>query len=507
MWNRREFTAASASALAATALATRAQAQSGLPIVNVHVDLHGDAGPLEHKWSRCAGSDRAEITMREGWRSDARRFRKEAGLESVRFHGILDDEMGVWPQGFVPLPQPNFQNVDNVYDGLMSLGLDPWVEISFMPSKLASGKSLFPGYTGNITPPKSLTDWGAFIRLFAQHLIGRYGAPEVRKWNFEVWNEPNLGFFFAGTQAQYFDFYRATALALKAVDPALKVGGPSTSAVQWIPEFLDYCSTSNTPIDFVSTHVYAGDDQTKIFGEAAKFSQTDVIPAAVEQVRGQIDASSFKGIPFWLSEWSSDSPAMIASVVTRCLPYCNGLSHWELSGVFEEVFIPSNILVDGSNGWGMFAPRNIPMPAFNTYKLMNRLGHTRLSAEGPALASKRDDGKAAILVWNLAEVAQAKGLPGAVIARKVVGERKRIAVALKGAHPGQRVQVSYVDWTRGSPMPAWHALGSPQYMTQVQLAHVRASAEIAAPEMRKLDAKSSLALDLPAEGVALIELI
>src|ERR1700748_1679496 len=107
--------------------------------------------------------------------------------------------------------EPNFQNVDNVYDGLMDLGFQPWVEISFMPGKLASGKSTFPGYTGNITPPKSLDDWGAFIRLFAQHLIGRYGAQEVRKWNFEVWNEPNImGIFFGGTQAQYFDFYRAT---------------------------------------------------------------------------------------------------------------------------------------------------------------------------------------------------------------------------------------------------------------------------------------------------------
>ena len=507
MWNRREFTAASASLLAAASITDRAQAQSALPVVPVQVDLHGDAGPLEHKWSRCAGSDRAEITMREDWRRDAARFRNECGLERVRFHGILDDEMGVWKQGYVPMAGPNFQNIDNVYDGLMSLGLEPWVEISFMPGKLASGQFNFPGYTGNITSPKSLDDWGAFTRLFAQHLVARYGAPEVRKWNFEVWNEPNLGVFFTGTQAQYFDFYRATALALKAVDPALKIGGPSTSAVQWIPQFLDYCGKTNTPLDFVSTHIYAGDDQKPIFGQAEKYKESDVIPTAVEQVRGQIDATPFKGIPFWLSEWSSDSPAMIAEVVTRCLPYCDALSHWELSGVFEEIFIPSQILVDGYNGYGMMAPRNIPMPAFNTYKLMNRLGRTRLNAEGPALASRKADGKASVLVWNLAEVTQAKGMPGAQVARKVTGERKQIAVTMRSAHADQHVQVSYVDWERGSPMPAWHALESPQYMTLAQLAYVRASAELAAPQMHKLDAKSTITLELPPEGVALLELI
>src|ERR1700761_3620611 len=156
MWNRREFTVASASVLAAASLTNGARAQSALPVENVHVDLHSDGGALEHKWSRCAGSDRAEITMRADWRNDAARFHKECGLERVRFHGILDDEMGVWPVGFVPMSEPNFQNVDNVYDGLVNLGLEPWVEISFMPGKLASGKSTFPGYTGNITPPKSL---------------------------------------------------------------------------------------------------------------------------------------------------------------------------------------------------------------------------------------------------------------------------------------------------------------------------------------------------------------
>ena len=232
--------------------------------VDIHVDLSQETGKLDHIWSRCAGSDRAAITLREEWRHDLERFHKETGLERVRFHGILADELGVWTSG----KEPNFQNVDAVYDGLLERGVQPFVELSFMPRKLASGPTKSLLYGANVTPPSSLSDWTDFIGTFVRHLATRYGIGEVRKWYFEVWNEPNLKYFWSGTQADYFDLYKATAAAVKAVDPALKVGGPATASVEWIPEFLDHCANAGAPVDFISTHIYAGDDQAPLFGQA-----------------------------------------------------------------------------------------------------------------------------------------------------------------------------------------------------------------------------------------------
>jgi xylan 1,4-beta-xylosidase len=470
--------------------------------VPVVVDLRDETGPLEHIWSRCAGSDRAAITLREDWRCDLERFRREAGLERVRFHGVFADELGVWPDG----PQPNFQNVDAVYDGLLDRGVRPLVELSFMPKKLASGAASFGFYRANVTPPASLPDWAGFIQAFVRHLLGRYGAAEVRRWMFEVWNEPDLDSFWSGTQAQYFELYKATAAAVKAVDPALKVGGPATSAVQWIPRFLAWCGEAGASVDFVSTHIYPGDKQEKIFGHADKRSQNEVIPAAMAQVRAQIDATRFKGAPLWLTEWSSDSPAMIAHVVTQCLPYCQVMSHWALSSVFEELQVEPTLLNERSNGWGMLARRSIAKPPFNTYKLLNRLGGRRLAAAGPALATRTAQGGAAVAVWNLAEVTLPPGVPGALADRSVRGAPRRYAVQLQGAQAGDRVRVSYVDQVRGSPFPAWRALGSPQYPTRAQLAQIREAAELVAPEVRTLGPGGGLVLDLPPEGLALIEL-
>lgn len=508
MLNRRTLIS-TASALGATiALAGSARAALA-PLANetVDVDLTADQGALRHIWSECVGSDRAGLTMREEWRLDAKRAHREAGIKSVRFHGIFnDDEMGVRPKvAFGPGAQSyNFQNIDNVYDGVIDAGLKPFVELSFMPTKLASGGANFGTYRGNITPPTSMDDWKGLITEFVRHLIARYGAAEVRTWYFEVWNEPDLGFFWSGTQAQYFELYKASVEAVKGVDPALKVGGPATSKVQWIPAFLDYCAQNKLPVDFVSTHLYAGDNQKIVFGEANRYTQNEIYAAAMKMASEQIAASAYKDAELWLGEWSSDSPAMIAHIINGCLPYVRGMSYWQISK-YEEVLIPNFIFKEGDNAWGLFSARNVARPTFNTFKLLNRLGDRRVKADGPALAT-RGAGGGAVLVWNLAEAQQASGIPGASSVRKVTGEAKRFTVRLKGAKPGQAVKVSYVDMERGSPYPAWRALGAPQYPTREQLTKIRAAAELPAPQGVKLNRDRELVVDLPPEGVALIEL-
>ena len=170
-WTRREFIA-TGSALGAVALAPSAFAQGMGQADRVDIDLNRELGALEHIWSRAMGSDRAAITLREAWRKDLDRWVSEAGLERVRFHGILNDELGV--------SLGNFQNVDAVYDGLLARGVQPFVELSFMPRTLASGTKEFGFYKANVTPPTSVGDWTKLIDKFIRHLIERYGVSEVR---------------------------------------------------------------------------------------------------------------------------------------------------------------------------------------------------------------------------------------------------------------------------------------------------------------------------------------
>ena len=505
-FDRRTIIKGAALTSALAALPWRARAEA--PLVPVSIDTRQVTAPLPHVWEECAGSDRAAITLRESWRKDLDRWRKEAGLRRVRFHGIFADELGVHAPSIMnarPDAPPNFQNVDRVYDGLLEHGVTPFIELSFMPRKLASGTSTFGFYGANVSPPKSNEEWAQFIRHFVVHLVERYGLAAVRSWHFEVWNEPDLPFFWTGNQQQYFDLYKATAVAIKSVDGSLQVGGPSTSKTAWMTEFSAFCGQNNAPCDFISTHAYSGDSQATLFGPSVNLAQADVIPEAIRRARQKIDAGPLRGRPLWLTEWSSDSPAMMAHIIKGCLPHVHAMSHWTLSGTYEELGVADYVLKEGDNGFGTLI-QGIPRPSFNTYKLLHALGDHQLAAEGPVLATRRTGRSIAALVWNLADVKQPSGIPGQSHTRTVSGKTRRYQVEFKGARPGQRVRVRYVDQERGSPMPAWRAMGSPQYPTMQQVQALRQRAEIPPPQVMGLDRSARLTLVLPPEGVALIEL-
>jgi xylan 1,4-beta-xylosidase len=137
--------------------------------------------------------------LRQDWRHQLTKAHRELGFQYVRFHGLLDDAMSVvsrggWGSGPERL---SFFNIDSIFDFLLSIGMKPFIELGFMPSALASGAQTCFYYRANVTPPADYEAWGGLIESLARHLVDRYGLDEVRAWFFEVWNEPNLPFFWA----------------------------------------------------------------------------------------------------------------------------------------------------------------------------------------------------------------------------------------------------------------------------------------------------------------------
>ncbi len=197
------------------------------PLENVqfHCNLAETVGPLAHVWEHTVGSSHAQMALRADWQTQLRRCRTELGFRHVRFHAILSDDMGTL------MKEENrqlfsFFNADQIWDFLLSIGMKPFVELSFMPTTLASGKKTVFHYHSNVTPPKDFKQWAALIQKLVEHWVKRYGLEEVRTWFFEVWNEPNLKAFWPSTQAKYFKLYHYTVQAIKEVDDCLRVGGP-----------------------------------------------------------------------------------------------------------------------------------------------------------------------------------------------------------------------------------------------------------------------------------------
>ena len=225
--------------------------------------------PNDRYWTFCVGSCHAALALRADYQAQLQKAHEELGFQRVRFHGLFSDDMKVITRlsdyialipGSKKVRTQSFHHIALVFDFLLSIGMKPFVELSFMPTALASGKRTTFYYKGNITQPKHCEEWRALMRDFLRFCIARYGRNEVRSWHFEVWNEPNLPFFFKGSQKEYFRFYADTTLALKEVDEQIQVGGPVTSENLWLPELRAFCEKNQVPLGFLSTHHYPGDD-------------------------------------------------------------------------------------------------------------------------------------------------------------------------------------------------------------------------------------------------------
>jgi len=506
--NRRDFVAAAGAVFTQSLTVNPGRlwgAETG--VAQINIDLGATTSSLPHFWEKCAGSDRTVVGLREQWRQDLVRCQRQTGIASVRCHGLFDDEMGIAAQGAGKF---NFLYVDQIYDFMLDHDVRPFVELSFMPEAFATSANRIFAYKGNVSPPKDWRNWYDMVRAFTDHCVKRYGLQEVRGWKFEVWNEPNIGFW-AGSQEQYFELYKQSAQAVKDVDKDLKVGGPATAQLAWIPDLIAYCSQNNVPIDFVSTHVYPSDPQQKIFGKANMYPYEQVIPRGLEHIRNQVESSQLPHLPIWLTEWSSQNPAFIADTIKSCVGLAEAMSYWTFSNVFEEMGVPRGIF---NNTFGMLDQWGIARPSLHAFAMLHKLGNQQIpTAEGPVLATRRTDGSTAILLWNLIPTRNAglfaNGDPFAAGGgtHGAQGSPLSVQLALHGYQGAREVKISQVNTEIGSAQPAWAAMGSPQYPSRDQIEKLRAAAELPPPEMRTLPHASNVpfSITLPPNGIALLE--
>jgi xylan 1,4-beta-xylosidase len=460
---------------------------------NIAVDAQAPTTPFPHFWEQMFGSGRAILSLRESYRDDVRAVKKVADFNYVRFHAILHDEVGVYNEDEHGNPVYNFAYVDQIYDGLLKLGVRPFVEISFMPKKLAfNPDALHPfWYKQNVSPPKSMERWDDLIKHFAQHLVDRYGIDEVAQWYFEVWNEPNIDFWNGiPRDRSYFDLYAHTARDLKAINPRLRVGGPATAAAAWVSEFLKYTSENHVPVDFVSTHGYADDTTLDLFGKSLDIPMDERVCRAVEKVHNEIKQSSTPDLSLFWTEWnvqgmkeSRDTIFVgpgLANTVRQCDGKVNMMSFWTFSDVFEEGG-PSPKPFEGQ--FGLRAKGGINKPSYYAYGLLHELGDQRIANDThDAIVTRSSDGTLAVAAWNIVD-------PGEQ------GSTKTMTLTFAHVPPNARVSIARVDQDHGAVLNHYKAMGNPEDPTAAQVEQLNRESALPPAEQTTLrDGKLELKL-------------
>lgn len=507
-----------------------AQSESSVP-VPLTIDAAAPTNPFPHFWEKTFGSGRAILSLRESYRTDLTTVKEATDFDSVRFHAIFQDEVGLYDpdRKTIEFAQTagksgttsqdnsayNFSYIDQIYDGLLARHVRPYVELSFMPRKMAADPNkLHPfWYHPVVSPPKSYDEWDAMIRAFAQHLVNRYGLDEVATWKFEVWNEPNLDFWGGEPKQQtYFELYDHTARAIKSVSPRLQVGGPSTAQAAWVTPYLQHVKDGNVPIDFVSTHVYANDTARDVFGTDEQIPRDEMVYRSAKKVHDQIVNSPFPNLPLIFSEYNAsyanepnvtDTDYMgpwLANTIRQCDGLVSNMAYWSFSDVFEEQGV---VRTPFYGGFGLIAADNIPKPSLNAFRALHKLGTRRLHIDSDsALATTEANGSVALALWDYAP-------PDGTGARYTMptgpsGPSKVFTVTFQHVSASAAVEIWRVDDDHGNVIKAFNAMGRPAGdLTQEQITNLRAAGAMAAPEHTHLH-HGKLEVTVPAHGLAVV---
>jgi xylan 1,4-beta-xylosidase len=466
-------------------------------------DFGQAATALPHFWENTVGSGRAALALRADWQAQLKRVHDELGMQHVRFHGILCDDMGTLVEQSGEFIY-SFFNTDQIFDFLLSIGMRPFVELSFMPSCLASGNKTAFHYRANVTPPRDYAQWSVLIRKLTQHWVDRYGLDEVRRWFFEVWNEPNLTAFGTGKQSDYFELFRYTFDAIKGVDKLLKVGGPATAANAWVDDFIKFCTDNDLPPDFISTHHYP----TDAFGKPGDDTEAQLAASTRSALREEARAvrKQAGNLPLYYTEWCTSSnprdfmhddpyaAAFIVKTVLEANGLVQGYSYWTFSDVFEENYFPS---VPFQGGFGLLNIHGIAKPAYRAFQLLHELGTEMLPVTGRHETVDawlvRGEGKATLVLTNFA-------LPRHPI------ETEQVSFVLKTAHPASDVVIRRIDLEHANAKRHWEQMGKPKYLSTAMVEELKDASQIRGEPLPIKIGDGALNVDvaMPPQSVAAI---
>ena len=207
----------------------------------ITVDASNSPSGNPHFWSTCVGTGTASLSLRADLQTHYKLGARELGMQRVRGHGILNDDMGVYKGA----GSYDWTKFDTYIKAIQAAGMQPIIELSFMPTALASSGN-------NKNPPKDQNTYKQFIQDIVAHCVSTYGSSVVQQWYWEVWNEPNYAGFWTGTQDDYFKMYDSAAAGATAALSNIQIGGPVTTpgSASYITAFLNHVKSSGARVTF-----------------------------------------------------------------------------------------------------------------------------------------------------------------------------------------------------------------------------------------------------------------
>jgi xylan 1,4-beta-xylosidase len=503
-WSMQARTGATIGLLAAFVLVSSGGIASATSYT-ISVDASKQTAGNPRFWAASVGTGTASLTLRPDLQTHYKIANRELGMQRVRGHGVLSDDMGIYkgPGSY------DWTNLDTYLNAIVSAGMRPFMELDYMPTAL--------GLTGNSHDfPNDINVYKQFIQAVVQHCVDKYGAADVGQWYWEVWNEPDYAGSWNGRNAtaspaakmaDYYELYDATVDAATAVLPDIIIGGPAATWPGPTGAFLQHCKSANKRVTFVSSHVYPGVDGHPAANATALVNDNDARLAQI--VSGGYTSATVKSFNTeWNSAYSGQggNPGdanlsmdnhwnagfilkgvkLLSDKNQGDTPPLDVFSYWVLSDIFDESGGPSGSYILGQGGnlpfgrvFGLMTFQGVRKAAFNAFKMLNYLGPRRLMSSGgtggdgvDAMATTSASGdEIQILVYNYFATLNTSGSDDVTVTVN----------NLPAALAGQEVFVTHfrVDETHSNPYNVWVSQSSPTNPTEAQWQAMRQAQHLA----------------------------
>jgi xylan 1,4-beta-xylosidase len=520
--------------------------QAQQPVIKV--DLSKETGNMDPVWA-WFGYDEPNYT----YMKDGKKLLSEIAALSpvpvyVRAHNMLTSGDGkpalkwgstnAYTEDASGNPVYNWRIVDSIFDTYVQRGMKPMAEIGFMPEALSAKPQPYkhnwePGnkysnlFTGWAYPPKDYKKWADLVYEWVKHSVQRYGKKEVESWYWELWNEPNIGYW-QGTVQEYCKLYDYTADAVKRALPTAKMGGPHTTGPGWdkagrfLKTFLQHCVSDTNyatgkigaPIDFIAFHAKGGPKIVNGYVRMGIGNQLTDISRGFQIVDS---VSALRHLPIVIGESDPEGCAACGMATNPENAYRNGTmySSYTAASFARKYLLADHFKINflGAVSWSFefenqpwfygfrdLATNGVNKPVLNVFRMFgmmkgkrvevnsNRMyslfdirdsGVRKQTTDIGALAAK-DKRTATVMIWNYHD----DDLPG---------ETENVRLEIKGIpSTNVKLQEYRIDKDHSNSYEVWKAMGSPQQPDKEQIVRLEKAGQLVQTAGKNTKVKNGL---------------
>ena len=414
--------------------------------------------------------------------------------------------------------------LDQIFETFYHAGIKPLVEIGFMPEALSTHprpyRHSFPQhsiaglFTGWAYPPKDYHKWSELVYEFVRHLRNRYGDAETKSWLWEVWNEPDIGYW-QGAGEEYFKLYDFSVDAVLRALPEAKIGGPDTTgpgnakSAEFLRAFLEHCAhgknyangLTGSRLDFISFHPKGSPHWQ---GDHVEMGISHQLTAIQEGFKIVASFPEWRATPIILGESDPEGCAACSAKENPQNQYRNG----PLYGAYTLEVLNNTVALArrehinfmGAVTWAFefedqppfagfreLATNGIDKPVLNAFRMLGLLGNERVQVVSSAALPSEDIVKSGVrgspditaiaarkeheievLVWNYHD--DDVPVPAATIELTITGLSAEIKRGL--------LEEFRVDSGHSNAFRAWRAMGSPESLSAGQSEQLESNGQL-----------------------------